>query len=135
MQTIVENYKSGGEWSQSHLEKYLNIFDGKSDINISSFPSIIDGYDAQLNYSSTEAEFALMFQFDYPNSTINVYQVRGQGYNFVTKYETYFPLSAIQSIQVWGDVQKINQFSLNYEWLKPSMIKGFLRLASLSVSL
>jgi len=115
MQTIVENYKSGGEWSQSHLEKYLNIFDGKSDINISSFPSIIDGYDAQLNYSSTEAEFALMFQFDYPNSTINVYQVRGQGYNFFTKYETYFPLSAIQSIQVWGDVQKINQFSLNYE--------------------
>ncbi|XP_030572051.1 uncharacterized protein LOC115770772 isoform X3 [Drosophila novamexicana] len=27
-QTIVENYKRNGEWSGSHQEKYLNIFDG-----------------------------------------------------------------------------------------------------------
>ncbi|XP_023176138.1 uncharacterized protein LOC111602978 isoform X2 [Drosophila hydei] len=88
-QTIVENYKSNGEWSDSHQEKYLNIFD--------------------------ESTFSLEFQFDYDNSTILVYQVRGQGHNFVTKFETLFSLSDIQSIQVWGDVQKINQFSLSYD--------------------
>ncbi|KAM8704166.1 hypothetical protein ACLKA7_008719 [Drosophila subpalustris] len=89
LQTIVENYKSDGEWSASHQEKYLNIFD--------------------------ETAFSLIFQLDYENSTIDVYQVRGQGRNFVTKYETLFSLSEIQSIQVWGDVKKINQFSLNYD--------------------
>ncbi|XP_030572050.1 uncharacterized protein LOC115770772 isoform X2 [Drosophila novamexicana] len=88
-QTIVENYKRNGEWSGSHQEKYLNIFD--------------------------ESTFSLAFQFDYDNSTIIVYQVRGQGYNFVTKFETLFSLSEIQSIQVWGDVQKINEFSLSYD--------------------
>ncbi|EDW15129.1 uncharacterized protein LOC6573600 isoform X2 [Drosophila mojavensis] len=88
-QTIVENYKINGEWSDAHQEKYLNIFD--------------------------ESTFSLEFQFDYNNSTIHVYQVRGQGHNFVTKFETLFSLSDIQSIQVWGDVQKINQFSLSYD--------------------
>ncbi|XP_034488391.1 uncharacterized protein LOC117792376 isoform X2 [Drosophila innubila] len=88
-QMIVENYKSDGEWSASHQEKYLNIFD--------------------------ETAFSLMFQLDRANSTIDVYQVRGNGHNFVTKYETLFSLSEIQSIQVWGDVKKINQFSLSYD--------------------
>ncbi|XP_017955801.1 uncharacterized protein LOC108650946 isoform X2 [Drosophila navojoa] len=88
-QTIVENYKINGEWSDAHQEKYLNIFD--------------------------ESTFSLEFQFDYNNSTIHVYQVRGQGHNFVTKFETLFSLSDIQSIQVWGDVQKITQFSLSYD--------------------
>ncbi|KAM8704167.1 hypothetical protein ACLKA7_008719 [Drosophila subpalustris] len=115
LQTIVENYKSDGEWSASHQEKYLNIFDGKSEIDNSSMPSITNGIDAALNYSSTETAFSLIFQLDYENSTIDVYQVRGQGRNFVTKYETLFSLSEIQSIQVWGDVKKINQFSLNYD--------------------
>ncbi|XP_064535711.1 uncharacterized protein LOC135426532 isoform X1 [Drosophila montana] len=111
-QTIVENYKSNGEWSGSHQEKYLNIFDGKSDVKWSSNPRIIDG---KFHYSFTESTFSLEFQFDYDNSTIIVYQVRGQGHNFVTKFETLFSLSEIQSIQVWGDVQKINEFSLSYD--------------------
>ncbi|EDV93832.1 uncharacterized protein LOC6563850 isoform X2 [Drosophila grimshawi] len=86
-QTIIENYKSNGEWSSSHQETILNIFD--------------------------ESAFSLEFRFDYDDSTIHVYQ--GQGHNFVTKFETLFSLSEIQSIQVWGDVQKINQFSLSYD--------------------
>ncbi|XP_017849920.1 uncharacterized protein LOC108604821 [Drosophila busckii] len=88
-QTIVENYKLNGEWSNSHREKYLNIFD--------------------------EFSFSLEFQFDYDNSTINVYQVWGQGHNFVTKFETLFALSEIQSTQVWGDVRKIEAFELSYD--------------------
>ncbi|KRF82848.1 uncharacterized protein [Drosophila virilis] len=114
-QTIVENYKRNGEWSGSHQEKYLNIFDGKNYVKKPSVSSIIDGIDAVLHYSFTESTFSLAFQFDYDNSTIIVYQVRGQGYNFVTKFETLFSLSEIQSIQVWGDVQKINEFSLSYD--------------------
>ncbi|XP_017955784.1 uncharacterized protein LOC108650946 isoform X1 [Drosophila navojoa] len=115
-QTIVENYKINGEWSDAHQEKYLNIFDGKSDKTMPSISSIInDGIDAVLHYSFTESTFSLEFQFDYNNSTIHVYQVRGQGHNFVTKFETLFSLSDIQSIQVWGDVQKITQFSLSYD--------------------
>ncbi|XP_034488387.1 uncharacterized protein LOC117792376 isoform X1 [Drosophila innubila] len=114
-QMIVENYKSDGEWSASHQEKYLNIFDGNTDKKISDTPSIKNGIDAVLNYSSTETAFSLMFQLDRANSTIDVYQVRGNGHNFVTKYETLFSLSEIQSIQVWGDVKKINQFSLSYD--------------------
>ncbi|XP_032593008.1 uncharacterized protein LOC6563850 isoform X1 [Drosophila grimshawi] len=113
-QTIIENYKSNGEWSSSHQETILNIFDGKGDMKVPSISSIIDGIDADLDYSLfTESAFSLEFRFDYDDSTIHVYQ--GQGHNFVTKFETLFSLSEIQSIQVWGDVQKINQFSLSYD--------------------
>ncbi|XP_020817525.1 uncharacterized protein LOC110191117 isoform X2 [Drosophila serrata] len=87
-QTIVENYKRNGEWSSLHQEKYLNIFD--------------------------ESSFCLEFAFDYDNSTMRVYQGREAGHNFITEYETLFSLSDIQAVQVWGDVQKVNQFSLTY---------------------
>ncbi|XP_070142769.1 uncharacterized protein [Drosophila kikkawai] len=87
-QTIVENYKRNGEWSSLHQEKYLNIFD--------------------------ESSFCLEFAFDYDNSTMRVYQGREAGHNFITQYETLFSLSDIQAVQVWGDVQKVNQFSLAY---------------------
>jgi len=115
-QIIVENYKSGGEWSANHQEKYLNIFDGNTDTNTSDTQCIKNSIDTVLNYSSTETSFSLKFQLDRAMSTIDVYQVRGKGQNFVTKYETMFPLSEIQSIQVWGDVKKINQFSISYDW-------------------
>ncbi|KAH8358776.1 hypothetical protein KR093_002469 [Drosophila rubida] len=115
-QTIVENYKSGGEWSASHQERFLNIFDGKSDTNMTKTSSNTNGgIDNAINYSSTEATFALEFHLNYENSSILVYQVRGQGYNYVTEYETLFSLSEIQSVQIWGDVKKINHFSLNYD--------------------
>ncbi|XP_016972317.1 uncharacterized protein LOC108039740 isoform X4 [Drosophila rhopaloa] len=87
-QTIIENYKRNGEWSSLHQEKYLNIFD--------------------------ETSFCLEFAFDYENSTMRVYQGRDAGHNFITEYETLFSLSDILAIQVWGDVQKVNQFALAY---------------------
>ncbi|XP_017062500.1 uncharacterized protein LOC108102257 isoform X2 [Drosophila ficusphila] len=87
-QTIIENYKRNGEWSSLHQEKYLNIFD--------------------------ETSFCLEFAFDYSNSMMRVYQGRDTGHNFITEYETLFSLSDIQAVQVWGDVQKVNQFSLAY---------------------
>ncbi|XP_022213512.1 uncharacterized protein LOC111068372 isoform X2 [Drosophila obscura] len=88
-QTIIENYKRNGEWSSLQQEHYLNIFD--------------------------ESTFRLEFTFDYDNSTMIVYQVRDTGHNFISKYETLFSLSEIQAIQVWGDVQKVNQFALSYD--------------------
>eukprot|EP00099_Drosophila_melanogaster_P022915 NP_650535.1 uncharacterized protein Dmel_CG14879, isoform B [Drosophila melanogaster] len=87
-QTIIENYKRNGEWSSLHQEKYLNIFD--------------------------ESSFCLEFAFDYANSMMRVYQGRDSGHNFITEYETLFSLSDIQAVQVWGDVQKVNQFALSY---------------------
>ncbi|EDW97330.1 uncharacterized protein LOC122622675 isoform X2 [Drosophila teissieri] len=87
-QTIIENYKRNGEWSSLHQEKYLNIFD--------------------------ESSFCLEFAFDYENSMMRVYQGRDTGHNFITEYETLFSLSDIQAVQVWGDVQKVNQFALSY---------------------
>ncbi|XP_060645910.1 uncharacterized protein LOC132784363 isoform X2 [Drosophila nasuta] len=88
-QKIIQNYKSDGEWSASEQQTVLNIFD--------------------------EAAFSLEFKLDYENSSIRVHQRRGKGANYVTEYETFFSLSEIQSIQVWGDIKKINQFSLNYD--------------------
>ncbi|KAH8417396.1 hypothetical protein KR222_010519 [Zaprionus bogoriensis] len=114
-QTLIENYKADGEWSGEHQEKYLNIFDGNDDTKMTTTPSITNGFESALNYSFTESTFSLEFQFDYTNSLINVYQVRGHGHNFVTKFETLFSLSAIKSVQVWGDVQKVNAFSMNYD--------------------
>jgi len=64
--------------------------------------------------SSTESSFCLEFVFDYANSMMHVYQGRDSGHNFITKYETLFSLSDIQAVQVWGDVQKVNQFALSY---------------------
>ncbi|XP_017111166.1 uncharacterized protein LOC108135101 [Drosophila elegans] len=87
-QTIIENYKRNGEWSSLHQEKYLNIFD--------------------------ESSFCLEFAFDYANSMMRVYQGRDAGHNFITEYETLFSISDIQAVQVWGDVQKVNQFALAY---------------------
>ncbi|EDV49131.1 uncharacterized protein LOC6553589 isoform X2 [Drosophila erecta] len=87
-QTIIENYKRNGDWSSLHQEKYLNIFD--------------------------ESSFCLEFAFDYENSMMRVYQGRDSGHNFITEYETLFSLSDIQAVQVWGDVQKVNQFGLSY---------------------
>ncbi|XP_070073958.1 uncharacterized protein [Drosophila takahashii] len=87
-QTIVENYKRNGEWSSLQKDTELNIFD--------------------------ETSFCLEFVFDYPNSMMLVYQGRELGHNFITKYETLFSLTDIQAVQVWGDVQKVNQYALSY---------------------
>ncbi|XP_016926521.2 uncharacterized protein [Drosophila suzukii] len=87
-QTIIENYKRNGEWSSLQKDTELNIFD--------------------------ESSFCLEFVFDYANSMMHVYQGRDSGHNFITKYETLFSLSDIQAVQVWGDVQKVNQFALSY---------------------
>lgn len=120
-QTIVENYKRNGEWSSLHQEKYLNIFDGtgasdKTQNLTQSFASIMNEIDEALQLSSTESSFHLEFAFDYDNSIMRVYQGREAGHNFITQYETLFSLSDIQAVQVWGDVQKVNQFSLAYDW-------------------
>ncbi|SPP84525.1 uncharacterized protein LOC117586173 isoform X1 [Drosophila guanche] len=118
-QTIIENYKRNGEWSSLQQEHYLNIFDGTggdSDKNLTqSFASIMNEIDEAFQLSSTESTFRLEFTFDYDNSTMIVYQVRETGHNFISKYETLFSLSEIQAIQVWGDVQKVNQFALSYD--------------------
>ncbi|KQS39088.1 uncharacterized protein LOC6553589 isoform X1 [Drosophila erecta] len=118
-QTIIENYKRNGDWSSLHQEKYLNIFDGTgvSDKNTNkteSFARIITEIDEALQLSSTESSFCLEFAFDYENSMMRVYQGRDSGHNFITEYETLFSLSDIQAVQVWGDVQKVNQFGLSY---------------------
>ncbi|XP_022213511.1 uncharacterized protein LOC111068372 isoform X1 [Drosophila obscura] len=117
-QTIIENYKRNGEWSSLQQEHYLNIFDGTGDSDktlTQSFASIMNEIDAAFQLSSTESTFRLEFTFDYDNSTMIVYQVRDTGHNFISKYETLFSLSEIQAIQVWGDVQKVNQFALSYD--------------------
>ncbi|EDW83751.1 uncharacterized protein Dwil_GK13510 [Drosophila willistoni] len=89
LQTIIENYKQKGEWSLSHKETYLNIFD--------------------------ETDFYLEFTLDYANSTIVVYQLRDSGHNFICEYNTLFDLTEIQAVQIWGDVQKINLFAMGYD--------------------
>lgn len=114
-QLLIENYKIDGEWSNEHKETQLNVFDGNSDKEIKINSSITNGIQSATNYSFTESTFSLEFKLDYANSTISVYQVRGMGHNFVTKFETLFGLAEIKSVQVWGDVQKINGFSLSYD--------------------
>ncbi|XP_016926519.3 uncharacterized protein [Drosophila suzukii] len=119
-QTIIENYKRNGEWSSLQKDTELNIFDGTgaSDKNshlTQSFARMISEIDEALTLtSSTESSFCLEFVFDYANSMMHVYQGRDSGHNFITKYETLFSLSDIQAVQVWGDVQKVNQFALSY---------------------
>ncbi|XP_017004545.2 uncharacterized protein [Drosophila takahashii] len=118
-QTIVENYKRNGEWSSLQKDTELNIFDGTgvSDKNpdmTQSFVRLMSEIDEALQLSSTETSFCLEFVFDYPNSMMLVYQGRELGHNFITKYETLFSLTDIQAVQVWGDVQKVNQYALSY---------------------
>ncbi|EDV43439.1 uncharacterized protein Dana_GF16524, isoform A [Drosophila ananassae] len=87
--TIIENYKRNGEWSSLHQEKELDIFN--------------------------ETSFSLEFAFNYEDSIMLVYHGKEAGFNFITQYETLFSLSDIQAVQVWGDVQKVNQFGLTYD--------------------
>lgn len=114
-QLLIENYKIDGEWSNEHKERQLNVFDGNSENQIKNNSSITNGIQTVSNYSFTESTFNLEFRLDYANSTISVYQVREKGHNFLTKFETLFALSEIMSIQIWGDVQKINAFSMAYD--------------------
>ncbi|XP_068153214.1 uncharacterized protein [Drosophila tropicalis] len=89
LQTIIENYKQKGDWSLSHKETYLNIFN--------------------------ESDFNLEFTLDYANSTIVVYQLREAGHNFISEFDTLFDLTEIQAVQIWGDVQKVKFFGMTYD--------------------
>ncbi|XP_023035709.1 uncharacterized protein LOC6650918 isoform X1 [Drosophila willistoni] len=113
LQTIIENYKQKGEWSLSHKETYLNIFDGTGSIDSKS--DLINNNNAADAISSTETDFYLEFTLDYANSTIVVYQLRDSGHNFICEYNTLFDLTEIQAVQIWGDVQKINLFAMGYD--------------------
>lgn len=117
-QLLIENYKIDGEWSNEHKERQLNVFDGNSENQFKHNSSITNGIQTVSNYSFTESTFNLEFRLDYANSTISVYQVREKGHNFLTKFETLFDLSEIKSVQIWGDVQKINAFSIAYDWVQ-----------------
>ncbi|KAH8326554.1 hypothetical protein KR067_010208 [Drosophila pandora] len=118
--TIIENYKRNGEWSSLHQEKELDIFNGTGDSAknttlTQSITLIMNEIDQALQLSSTETSFSLEFAFNYEDSIMLVYHGKEAGFNFITQYETLFSLSDIQAVQVWGDVQKVNQFGLTYD--------------------
>ncbi|XP_037942165.1 uncharacterized protein LOC119675051 isoform X2 [Teleopsis dalmanni] len=85
---ITENYKYNGEWMEENNIDY-NSLDGTI--------------------------FALEFAFQ--DNTIYVYLVDGEGRNFITQYNTdyEFGLCDIQSLQVWGDVEKVRELTFTYD--------------------
>ncbi|XP_068153213.1 uncharacterized protein [Drosophila tropicalis] len=113
LQTIIENYKQKGDWSLSHKETYLNIFNGTGSNDSKS--DVINNNNAVDAISSTESDFNLEFTLDYANSTIVVYQLREAGHNFISEFDTLFDLTEIQAVQIWGDVQKVKFFGMTYD--------------------
>ncbi|XP_059220021.1 uncharacterized protein LOC106081010 isoform X2 [Stomoxys calcitrans] len=84
-QVIVENYKDNGSW-MDHMEQDYDDLDG----------------------SVFELEFA------FQDGVIDVYKIYENAPNRITTYETYFDISEIKALHVWGDVKKISELTFKY---------------------
>ncbi|XP_075145325.1 galactose-binding lectin l-1 isoform X2 [Haematobia irritans] len=84
-QVIVENYKDNGSW-MDHMEQDYDSLDGQI--------------------------FELEFAFQ--DGVIDVYKIYENAPNRITTYETYFDISDIKGLQVWGDVKKISELTYKY---------------------
>ncbi|XP_037942164.1 uncharacterized protein LOC119675051 isoform X1 [Teleopsis dalmanni] len=118
---ITENYKYNGEWMEENNIDY-NSLDGRLTKHLTFNDSLSNGFNVNTN-TSTDAFinsilgtiFALEFAFQ--DNTIYVYLVDGEGRNFITQYNTdyEFGLCDIQSLQVWGDVEKVRELTFTYD--------------------
>ncbi|XP_018784978.1 PREDICTED: uncharacterized protein LOC108966504 [Bactrocera latifrons] len=82
---LIEDYKEDDEW-MNRKETEFDTFDGP--------------------------EFALEFAFQ--DDGIYVYLVSEDGRNLVTHYQPEIDFQFIESVQVWGDVEKVTQLTFSY---------------------
>nr|XP_014098507.2 uncharacterized protein LOC106623491 isoform X4 [Bactrocera oleae] len=82
---LIEDYKEDNEWKKRNATAF-DIFDG--------------------------LEFALEFAFQ--DDGIYVYMVCEDARNHVTHFQPEIDIQFIESVQVWGDVEKITQLSFSY---------------------
>ncbi|XP_067614165.1 uncharacterized protein [Eurosta solidaginis] len=102
---IIEDYKENGQWID-YKETYLAEFDGRSK-NL-----ILPTNKANSHSLSEGPEFDLEFSFQ--DDGIYVYLVLDDNRNNLAMFQSKNDYQYIQSIQVWGDVNKISQLSFTY---------------------
>nr|XP_036233615.1 uncharacterized protein LOC106623491 isoform X3 [Bactrocera oleae] len=95
---LIEDYKEDNEWKKRNATAF-DIFDDTTD----TFPH---------SYSLLGLEFALEFAFQ--DDGIYVYMVCEDARNHVTHFQPEIDIQFIESVQVWGDVEKITQLSFSY---------------------
>ncbi|CAD6992017.1 uncharacterized protein LOC101462912 isoform X2 [Ceratitis capitata] len=83
--TIVEDYKEDSNW-MDRIDTKLDAFNGP--------------------------EFTLEFSF--LQDDICVYLIGEDGPNYVSQYQPKSDFQCIESVQVWGDVEKISQLTFSY---------------------
>ncbi|XP_067614162.1 uncharacterized protein [Eurosta solidaginis] len=126
---IIEDYKENGQWID-YKETYLAEFDGRSKnlilpTNKANSHSLSEGFannssainktDISINANSyflLGPEFDLEFSFQ--DDGIYVYLVLDDNRNNLAMFQSKNDYQYIQSIQVWGDVNKISQLSFTY---------------------
>ncbi|XP_013098135.1 uncharacterized protein LOC106081010 isoform X1 [Stomoxys calcitrans] len=112
-QVIVENYKDNGSW-MDHMEQDYDDLDGvfirdaANDFSVASY----NNNNTILNYSVLGSVFELEFAFQ--DGVIDVYKIYENAPNRITTYETYFDISEIKALHVWGDVKKISELTFKY---------------------
>ncbi|XP_075145324.1 uncharacterized protein LOC142220210 isoform X1 [Haematobia irritans] len=114
-QVIVENYKDNGSW-MDHMEQDYDSLDGVSYSRDSNKSSVVsyqnNNNNSILDYSVLGQIFELEFAFQ--DGVIDVYKIYENAPNRITTYETYFDISDIKGLQVWGDVKKISELTYKY---------------------
>lgn len=118
---LIEDYKEDNEWKKRNATAF-DIFDGRfknkaiNDSISNRFidnNTIVDTTDTfPHSYSLLGLEFALEFAFQ--DDGIYVYMVCEDGRNLVTHFQPEIDIQFIESVQVWGDVEKITQLSFSY---------------------
>nr|XP_014098506.2 uncharacterized protein LOC106623491 isoform X1 [Bactrocera oleae] len=118
---LIEDYKEDNEWKKRNATAF-DIFDGRfknkaiNDSISNRFidnNTIVDTTDTfPHSYSLLGLEFALEFAFQ--DDGIYVYMVCEDARNHVTHFQPEIDIQFIESVQVWGDVEKITQLSFSY---------------------
>ncbi|XP_020717524.1 uncharacterized protein LOC101462912 isoform X1 [Ceratitis capitata] len=127
--TIVEDYKEDSNW-MDRIDTKLDAFNGRLknslmhsnkafNDNINSdflgAKSLANTADASINCNSyflLGPEFTLEFSF--LQDDICVYLIGEDGPNYVSQYQPKSDFQCIESVQVWGDVEKISQLTFSY---------------------
>ncbi|XP_011196872.2 uncharacterized protein Lgals7_3 isoform X1 [Zeugodacus cucurbitae] len=119
---LIEDYMEDNEWINSK-ETPFDAFDGRfknEAINNSisnrfiDNNTIVDTTDTfSHSYSLLGQEFALEFAF--LDDGIYVYLAREDGRNLITHFQPVSDFQLIESVQVWGDVEKITLLSFSYK--------------------
>ncbi|XP_054742831.1 uncharacterized protein LOC129247638 isoform X1 [Anastrepha obliqua] len=84
----------------------------KGFLNTNSVMNTTDAFVNSNSYSLLGPEFALEFAFQ--DDGIYVYLVCEDGRNYITQFQPESDFQYIESIQVWGDVEKITHLSFSY---------------------